>query len=419
MLIFKCFEIKYFYFFISLFSVYVVLLLFLCFSKRISKQGSMNEKDNVALRKKAMKKGGFSLYLDIYRAGVRKYEYLRLYLVPENTRADKARNKETMAFAEAVRAKRVVELRNGVFGFQNKSSRVKFAEFFNKILKEKEQRFRNSTLIKFRGLWKHLEAFDARVNTMFINQVTPEWIKRFATYLQTAHPLTHTQRKDAMLKGSSAKGTFGRLRHLIACAVREGLVPAETLSRIRTLRIEESAHERQFLTLDELRLLAATPCDNKLVERMFFFSCLTGLRFSDVVALRWSDVSKQGEFTRIVFHQQKTGALEYLDISPQAEQYMGARGNASERIFPYSSTVSMLCKHLRVWTKKAGIGKHITFHCARHTFACLMLDLNTDLYTVSKLLGHRNISTTQIYAKIIDKNKQTAVARIPQINTNS
>lgn len=126
-------------------------------------------------------------------------------------------------------------------------------------------------------------------------------------------------------------------------------------------------------------------------------------------------MSKQGEFTRIVFHQQKTGALEYLDISPQAEQYMGARGKDSDRIFPFSSTVSMLCKHLRVWTENAGIRKHITFHCARHTFACLMLDLNTDLYTVSKLLGHRNISTTQIYAKIIDKNKQTAVARIPQI----
>lgn len=76
--------------------------------------------NNVTLRKKPLKNGGFSLYLDVYRAGVRKYEYLRLYLVPENTRADKAKNKETMAFAEAVRAKRVVELRNGVFGFQNK-----------------------------------------------------------------------------------------------------------------------------------------------------------------------------------------------------------------------------------------------------------------------------------------------------------
>lgn len=63
--------------------------------------------------------------------------------------------------------------------------------------------------------------------------------------------------------------------------------------------------------------------------------------------------------------------------------------------------------------KAAGIDKHITFHCGRHTFAVMMLDLGVDLYTVSKLLGHKSIETTQVYAKILDKNKQSAVDRIP------
>lgn len=67
------------------------------------------------------------------------------------------------------------------------------------------------------------------------------------------------------------------------------------------------------------------------------------------------------------------------------------------------------------WCDDAGIRKHITFHCARHTFATMMIDLGTDLYTVSKLLGHRNLSTTQIYAKIVDKKKQEAVMRVPSI----
>lgn len=64
---------------------------------------------------------------------------------------------------------------------------------------------------------------------------------------------------------------------------------------------------------------------------------------------------------------------------------------------------------------RAGIHKDITFHCGRHTFAVMMLDLGTDIYTVSKLLGHRELSTTQIYAKVLDKNKQAAVAKIPDI----
>lgn len=70
---------------------------------------------------------------------------------------------------------------------------------------------------------------------------------------------------------------------------------------------------------------------------------------------------------------------------------------------------------LRRITKQCGISRHITFHCARHTFAVLMLDLGADIYTVSKLLGHRFLTTTQIYAKVLDKNKQNAVSLIPDI----
>ncbi len=61
---------------------------------------------------------------------------------------------------------------------------------------------------------------------------------------------------------------------------------------------------------------------------------------------------------------------------------------------------------------RAGIEKHITFHCARHTYATLQLSLGTDIYTVSKLLGHENLRTTEVYAKIIDEKKQEAASKI-------
>lgn len=95
---------------------------------------------------------------------------------------------------------------------------------------------------------------------------------------------------------------------------------------------------------------------------------------------------------------------------------MGERREASNTVFDkLHNNKTVINNILRQWCNKAGITKHITFHCARHTFATMMLTLGTDLYTVSKLLGHREIGTTQIYAKIIDKNKQQAVANIPSI----
>ena len=98
---------------------------------------------------------------------------------------------------------------------------------------------------------------------------------------------------------------------------------------------------------------------------------------------------------------------------------MGPRGNSDDFIFS-DMLPDMDCtnKTLQSWMYRADIDKKITFHCGRHTFAVMMLDLGADIYTVSKLLGHRQLTTTQIYAKVLDKNKQNAVSRIPSIFLN-
>lgn len=124
----------------------------------------------------------------------------------------------------------------------------------------------------------------------------------------------------------------------------------------------------------------------------------------------------QGDFTRIIFKQKKTGGQEYLDIPPQAAELQGKRvGGDGDRVFGWLPVVSVANDMLRRWATASGEKKDISFHCGRHTFAVMMLDLGTDIYTVSKLLGHRELSTTQIYAKVLDKNKQAAVARIPDV----
>ena len=173
---------------------------------------------------------------------------------------------------------------------------------------------------------------------------------------------------------------------------------------------------RSFLTIDEIRKLAAAPCRNPDVKRAFLFSCYTGLRFSDVKALTWANVRDDS----IDFRQQKTQGMEYLPLPVAARKILYVKKGAqvlpvqTNRIFslPDKTTTG---EHLKKWCKEAGMTKRITFHTSRHTFATLALSQGADLYTVSKLLGHKDISTTQIYAKIVDQKKKDAVALLPDI----
>lgn len=364
-----------------------------------------------------MPTGNVSLYLDIYLNGRRTYEYLKMYLVPELTRADREKNRETLKLADAVRAKRVVELRNGQFGFQPTTSpSIRFFDYYRAMC---EKRLGTES----RGNWgnwysclHHLKKYEKRETITFAD-ITPEWVQGFKDYLEyEAVAWGHDFRKrikDKPLARNSKLSYFNKLRACLNQAIEEGVILTNPMRGIDGFKPEEGT--RMYLTLDEVRKLAATECEYPQIKAAFLFSCLTGLRRSDVLRLTWGDVHKQGDFTRIIFRQKKTSGQEYLDISPQAAELMGERGLPDEHVFTDIHSPSCTNNTLKLWVAKAGINKTITFHCARHTFATLMLDIGTDIYTVSKLLGHRDLSTTQIYAKVMDKNKQAAVASIPTI----
>lgn len=89
--------------------------------------------------------------------------------------------------------------------------------------------------------------------------------------------------------------------------------------------------------------------------------------------------------------------------------------NQPDRVFSSFKYSAWTILELKKWAFTAGITKNITFHTGRHTFATMMLSLGADIYTVSKLLGHKELATTQIYAKVLDKRKQDAVSLIPNL----
>ena len=182
--------------------------------------------------------------------------------------------------------------------------------------------------------------------------------------------------------------------------------------RLKSIKLQDT--QREFLTLEELQNLAKTPFEYEDLRRAALFSALTGLRYSDVEKLVWSEIQhseEQGYFIR--FKQKKTKGAETLPISEQAFSLLGERKEGNAKAF--SRLEYWQCAYLPGWTKNAGISRKITFHSFRHTFATLQITLGTDIYTVSKLLGHKNLQTTQIYAKIIDEKKREAVNKISLI----
>ena len=378
----------------------------------------MASKEPIRLRQRKTSTGLTSLYLDIYLNGNRQYEYLKLYLVPEKTAADRQKNRDTLILAESIKGKRLVELRNNQFGFDKQFSlNTKFFDYYRTMCN-----VRHGTT-ESRGNWgnwfsclHHLLIYEKNQNITF-KDITPQWVQGFKDYLENeAVAWSHDYRKrlkDKPLKRNSKLSYFNKLRACLNQAFEERIIPTNPIRAVENFKMEEGT--RMYLTIDELKTLAQTPCDYPKIKAAFLFSCLTGLRRSDVLKLTWGEVHQQGEFTRIIFKQKKTNGQEYLDIADEAAQLMGERGKPDDHVFTDIHSPTCTNTTLRLWCARAGISKDITFHCGRHTFATMMLDLGTDIYTVSKLLGHKELSTTQIYAKVLDKSKQAAVQRIPKV----
>lgn len=374
-------------------------------------------KEPIRIRQRRIDNGNISLFLDTYYKGMRKYEFLRLYLVPEKNKADREKNKETLRFAEAIKAKRLVELRNGEYGFKNNDgeSTPFFAYLDAFRIKNYSDKKRESVRLTWEGATRHLRNYAQKENITF-REITPEWCRGFYEYLNNAVALS-TEKKQRKYAKPLSDGTkniyFSTLKSCLNNAVRDGYISRNPAEGVRNFTKEESA--RMYLTIEELKRLINTPCIETGLRNAFLFSCITGLRRSDVVGLKWRDVTKQGGYTRIIFRQKKTKGQEYLDITPQAADLMGERKGGDDNVFPDMHSHSYGNRILQQWVKDAGIDKKITFHCGRHTFAVMMIDLGTDLFTVSKLLGHTDVKTTQIYAKVLDKNKQVAVSNIPRL----
>lgn len=372
-------------------------------------------KEPVKIRTKGLTNGCFSIYLDIYMNKIRRYEFLKLYIVPEYSRGDKEKNTETMRLANAIKAKRIIELQNNVYGFNPQKIKK------NILLREYIESLSNKDLDKtakkviLQALLMHLHRYNKE--DIPLRQVDKNFILGFVDYLKSAYQ-EHCKKKK--LIGVNTQAYYYKMfGYCLKNAVIDELIAFNPMDKIRNEeKPKRKRTEREFLTIEEVKLLAQTEFYNDLLKQAFLFSCFCGLRHSDIEALTWGNLKKDssgGMELHVV--QKKTGEAISLPLSKEAIKWLPKKKQKidTDKVFKGLITLGRTNEVLSGWAEKAGIHKHVTFHVARHTHATMMITLGADIYTVSKLLGHTNIQTTQIYARIVDERKKKAIDLIPDI----
>lgn len=222
-------------------------------------------------------------------------------------------------------------------------------------------------------------------------------------------------KKKGTVSRNTAVTYFSIFKAALKQAFIDGYLTVDLAAKVKGIPEQES--RREYLTIEELNKLAGTDCDRPIIKRAALFSALTGMRHVDIQKLKWKEIVKDGDHWRVNFRQQKTKGVEYTPISNQAYELCGERLDGNRLVFEGLPSPSWISGPLARWIKASGITKHITFHCFRHTFATLQLTNGTDIYTVSKMLGHTNVRTTQIYTKVVDAKKESAADAI-QIDFN-
>ena len=339
----------------------------------------------------------------------RKREQLKQYLYADpKTKTEMNHNKETLELVKLIKAKREVAAASGQHGFTDINKKTtNFYVFFVKVMESKKSNESNKNYDLWQAVLIHLKRYHPDESLTF-EHITVDWVKGVKKYFDTQ---AKTKTGNPISSGT-ASSYFNKVRAVINEAYAKEIITNNPLKQVSG--IKPITTPRVYLDMEEVRALVKTDCRYDILKEAFLFSCLTGLRWSDINKLDWSEISEFNGTNRITFNQKKTTGLQYLDIPPQAFNLLKGLDRKG-RVFQSLRYNSYMNVELLRWAMAAGITKHVTFHAGRHTFAVSLITQGVDIYTLSKLMGHSEIKTTQIYADIIDSVRKDAMHKIPDI----
>jgi len=361
---------------------------------------SLNVRKKVKLRIRKKKSDRYSLYLDLWKDGKRSYEYLNRYI--GGSKDSVISDNDALRFAISYRDRREDESnQEGKSLKSNKGKILKanFVEYFYSLVNEKE----GTTKKKWFAVYKHLDKFTNSKAT--IESIDIKFCKTFYNYLNRR--FNHSTPKVYYKVFSAAMNQLVWDEIITSNPAKKAAQNPDIKHKLK----QNKERPREFLSFKEITKLVETPINNRQTRNAFIFSCFTGLRLEDIIELPFKAINEG----YLYFRQIKTTEDDRMKLHPVAIKIINEQKKKSkkqEKVFNLFDNKAVN-RHIKGWIKNAGIDKHITFHCARHTFATIGITNDIDIYTLSKLLGHKDVTSTQIYAKLIDKKKDEAIDKIP------
>ena len=405
-------------------------------------------KDNPRLEQRLMADGQISLYLEYYlgrvcepvldecgnpvlyesgkMAGTPKYkirhnrrkESLNLYLIEKpRTPIDRQHNKETLLLANRIRQEKEQAFLENKEGYRFKKDRqINFLDYFesyNSAYTKKDIRMLQIALQRFRDFLNDTPEYKKYCKSITPEQLSKDMMIDFTEYLQSRS------------KGEGAKSIYQRFKKVIKYAIEHDVMRKNPCNGV-VIKVDDQILRKDILSLPEIETLINTHYkgENPNIRRAFVLCLYCGLRFCDVKDLTFANVDYSNRLLSFEQNKTKGHSTNSGVVIPLNEGLLSLigepTGNQSKESLIFDLPSYEMClKALKRWVKRAGIDKHISWHCARHSFAVNILNNGANIKTVASLLGHSGLKHTEKYTRAIDKLKEEAINGLPSIDTNN
>lgn len=352
---------------------------------------------SVTIRKRKNTDETITLRLDIYHNGQRWYETLKdLRLEKPSTPLARSNNRQMLLQAEAIRVARAAELQANDYGMVSDKGKkvvvVQWLEDYAASYTKKDYRNMVGAIDKFET---YLQCIGQERIT-FVG-LTALILDDFVEYLNE-----HQQ-------GEGANSYWGRLKKAIRVAYKKRLMKDNVLD-FTEKKANAKARMKDVLSIEEIKLLAVTPVASPEVKNAALFTCMTGLRWIDMKALKWDNIDLENN--KVSITQSKTGNNATIHLNESAKALLGIPSTDKEALVFDLPSANGANKTIKAWVKRAGIDKKITFHNLRHSFGTNLIATGTDVVTASKLLGHSSLKHTQRYVHEVERLKIDATNKL-------